>query len=67
MSGKLLGHYPVAVWLRVTCSSVKRSASRVERDEKIPDGAQRMSDDMLEMVMRNVPAQGKWNVGSGDD
>ena len=35
VSGKLLGHYPTAGWLRPACSYIKRRASGINWDDKV--------------------------------
>ena len=60
--GKLIGHYPVAGWLRTACSYVKRQANVVSWDEEIPDNVRTLAEDMLQRVAENDPVRGRWTV-----
>lgn len=62
--GRLLGHYPVAGWLRTACSFVKRLASDGAWDSPAPEVALRRLRETLERVRVNDPVQGEWLVGS---
>lgn len=64
LCGKMIGHYPVAGWLRVACSYVKRLANEVDWDKKISDSNQRIVGDMIDMVNRDDPVRGRWNIQS---
>ncbi|XP_067949646.1 uncharacterized protein [Watersipora subatra] len=60
--GKLIGHYPVAGWLRVACSYMKRCAADGKWDDAIAKEVQHMLDETLNRVTRHDPVQGKWSV-----
>ena len=60
--GKLLGHYPVAGWLRVACSYVKRLAEVGSWDNAIPGSTVTMLHEMVNRVLANDPVQGEWSV-----
>ena len=60
--GKLIGHYPVAGWLRTACSYVDRQATVVSWDEEIPDNVRTLAEDMLQWVAENDPVRGRWTV-----
>ena len=60
--GKLIGHYPVAGWLRTACSYVKQQANVVSWDEEIPDNVRTLAEDMLQRVAENDPVKGRWRV-----
>ncbi|XP_067933083.1 uncharacterized protein [Watersipora subatra] len=60
--GKLIGHYPVAGWLRVACSYMKRCAADGKWDDAIAKEVLQMLDETLNRVTRHDPVQGKWSV-----
>ncbi|XP_067944958.1 uncharacterized protein [Watersipora subatra] len=60
--GKLIGHYPVAGWLRVACSYMKRCAADGKWDDAIAKEVLHMLDETLNRVTRHDPVQGKWSV-----
>ena len=62
LCGKLVGHYPVAGWLRVACSYVERLASGTSWDHYIGDDAHRVVQEVLAEVSANDPVLGMWNV-----
>lgn len=62
LCGKLTGHYPIANWLRVACSYVKRIANNVEWNELVPHNAMTMVYDLVDRVKENDPVHGKWVV-----
>lgn len=62
--GKLVGHYPVAGWLRVACSFIKRMAEGSAWEDYIGDETIGMLQDVLERVRREDPVKGKWFVSA---
>ena len=64
MCGKLVGHYPVAGWLRTSCSYVKRIAEGSSWDDFIGDPASSMISEMIEMIHGEDPVQGEWQVSN---
>ena len=62
MCGKLVGHYPVASWLRVACSYVKRVADGKCWDDVVGERAIKMMQEILESVKREDPVKGEWYV-----
>lgn len=60
--GKLVGHYPVAGWLRTACSYVKRLCSDVSWDCQISQEAKALVEDLLVRVQREDPVKGTWSV-----
>eukprot|EP00096_Caligus_rogercresseyi_P016665 TRINITY_DN944_c0_g1_i3.p1 TRINITY_DN944_c0_g1~~TRINITY_DN944_c0_g1_i3.p1 ORF type:complete len:942 (+),score=61.63 TRINITY_DN944_c0_g1_i3:649-3474(+) len=65
--GKLLGHYPVAGWLRTSTSFIKRSCLAEGWSE--PAGLVSMSllKEVLDRVKKDDPVHGKWTVSKGGD
>ena len=60
--GKLVGHYPVAGWLRVACSYIKRVAEGFSWEDYIGDEAAGIIQEILSRVQREDPVTGKWSV-----
>lgn len=61
--GKLVGHFPVANWLRVACSYIKRMSGGKSWQDPIGANAQEMLEDLLERVRVADPVRGKWSPG----
>ena len=64
--GKLVGHYPVAGWLRVASSFMKRSAEGAGWEDDVGVVAQRMLKDVQERVRTEDPVKGAWTVPHGE-
>ena len=64
--GKLTGHYPVAGWLRMACSYVKRRVNDILWDESIPAEVRAMVKEIFERVSKKDPVSGTWSVDSGN-
>ena len=64
--GHLVGHYPVASWLRVACGFVKRSATGSKWDDGIGETARLLLEDLLQKVKENDPVGGVWSVSGTD-
>ena len=62
LCGKLVGHYPVAGWLRISCSYVKRRAEGHRWEDYIGDTAWAMVCDILARVQSEDPVSGVWHV-----
>ena len=60
--GKLTGHYPIANWLRVACSYIKRKSSGSTWEDDIGEEAMAMLRDVLDRVQKDDPVIGKWYV-----
>ena len=60
--GQLVGHYPVAGWLRVITGLVKRSCDGEGWRSRAGDEAVRMVRDVIDECKRHDPANGVWNV-----
>lgn len=60
--GALVGHFPVAGWLRPACSYVKRVAGDGAWNSEIPDCAQRLAIDLWSRVQLDDPAKGAWEA-----
>ena len=60
--GRLTGHYPVAGWLRVACSFIKRQAQGSRWEDFAAEEAVYMLQDVLERVNKEDPVKGIWHV-----
>ena len=60
--GKLVGHYPVAGWLRLACSYIKRHAAGTSWKDYVGDETQRKMEEIVEAVKRGDPVEGRWDV-----
>ena len=60
--GKLVGHYPIAGWLRVACSYVKRTAEGSGWNDYVGDRTVAIVREMLDRVKRDDPVKGSWAV-----
>ena len=60
--GKLVGHYPVAGWLRVACSFMKRHAEGERWEDAVGEQTLNFLDDVLHRVHEKDPVRGIWNV-----
>ena len=61
--GRLVGHYPVAGWLRLACSFIKRCCEGSKWDDDVGETARKMLEDMMSRVAKNDPVGGVWCVG----
>ena len=60
--GKIVGHYPVAGWLRVACSFVKRASAGASWDDDVGERARSMLAEMKDKICLEDPVQGAWTV-----
>lgn len=61
--GRLVGHYPIAGWLRVICSLLKRIADGRKWSDDIGKRCTELLSKVLEEVEKNDPVKGAWFVG----
>ena len=64
--GKMVGHYPVAGWLRLACSFVKRVASGSAWDDFVGERALSMLTNIRDRVMKEDPVKGAWSVPNSE-
>lgn len=62
LCGKLVGHYPVAGWLRIACSFVKRQTEGNRWDDYAGDKACRLLREVVMQVQSEDPVRGVWKV-----
>ena len=60
--GKLLGHYPVAGWLWLACSYVKRRASGVDWEDRDDCKTLKVIQEILVDVEKKDPVTGAWHI-----
>ena len=65
LCGRLVGHYPVAGWLRPCCSYLKRLGCDGSWDEPIDGSVQKMADELLARTASEDPVRGRWQVNAG--
>ena len=58
--GRLLSHYPIAGWLRVVCSYIKRKATGMRWKDKVGQETVKMMQEILERVRCEDPVRGRW-------
>ena len=59
--GKLIGHYPVCGWLRVSCSYIKRFAIG-DWDEKVTQDVIQMLLEIFARLKNDDPVRGLWSA-----
>ena len=64
--GRLVGHYPLAGWLRVACSFVKRHAEGKKWTDYVGNRATKMLEEIIDRVGEEDPVKGKWRVQKTD-
>ena len=62
LCGQLTGIYPVALWLRLACSHLKR-ASEGDWDSPVEMSVMEKVKWILERVAENDPCRGTWSIG----
>ncbi|XP_076049715.1 uncharacterized protein LOC143030451 [Oratosquilla oratoria] len=62
LCGKLVGHYPIAGWLRTACSYIKRRMGLKDWGEKVDEDTLTMIRDVVQRTMHDDPVRGQWNV-----
>ncbi|KAK3882626.1 hypothetical protein Pcinc_012994 [Petrolisthes cinctipes] len=62
LCGKLVGHYPVAGWLRVASSYIKRHAEGSGWDDQVGEATVSKMKEVFQMVKRDDPVKGCWHV-----
>lgn len=60
--GKMVGHYPIAGWLRVACSYVKREAGSSSWDAEVSVRARDLLKEVAVRIKTEDPVQGAWTV-----
>lgn len=62
--GQLIGHYPVAGWLRTACGFIKRQSEGTAWEDDIGDRAREMIKEVLTKLHSCDPVRGQWFVTS---
>jgi hypothetical protein len=62
LCGQLVGHFPVAGWLRPACSFFKRSVNNKKWDEVVDEVTMKMIHGMVGRVSKQDPVRGRWAV-----
>ena len=58
--GQLVGHYPVAGWLRVACGFIKRHSAGFRWEDDIGDVARGLLLELMDRVAKEDPVGGQW-------
>ena len=66
MCGKLVGHYPVAGWLRAACSYIKRHAEGDKWTDYVGDETRTKMVEVISEVRKADPVKGRWQVPKTD-
>ena len=62
LCGRLVGHYPVAGWLRMHCSYLKRLGCGGAWDAPVERAVSRLAGELLGRARREDPVRGPWHV-----
>ena len=62
--GQLIGHYPIAGWIRIACGFIKRSSAGKSWDDDIGENAKYLLEDLLSRIRKSDPVCGIWNPPS---
>ena len=62
LCGRLVGHYPVAGWLRPHCSFLKRLGCSGSWDEPIESNVRALATELLSRAQQQDPVRGRWAV-----
>ena len=62
LCGRLVGHYPIAGWLRPHCSYLKRLCGGGAWDAPVDECVSKMAVELLRRVNKEDPVRGRWNV-----
>ena len=65
LCGRLVGHYPVAGWLRPCCSFLKRLGCRGSWDAPVDSRVGHVASELLQRAYREDPVKGVWHVKPG--
>lgn len=60
--GKLVGHYPIVGWLRVSCSFIKRRSGDINWEDGVSENVCTMVREVLRRVKSDDPVKGVWYV-----
>lgn len=60
--GTLVGHYPIAGWLRVACNYIKRTAAGTRLEDPVGEQSMVMIKEVIERVKLDDPVRGNWCV-----
>ncbi|KAG1686772.1 DNA primase large subunit [Nymphon striatum] len=62
LCGRLVGHYPVAGWLRPCCSFLKRLGCGGSWDEPVESSVGELANELLVRARAEDPVRGRWHV-----
>ena len=62
--GKLIGHFPIAGWLRPACSYIKRLCNDIDWNDKLSENVKECLKDIIEGVKKSDPVKGHWEISN---
>ena len=62
ITGALVGHFPVANWLRVACSYVKRVCDANSWDDEVSNATMKILHEIIDRIKLDDPVRGVWDV-----
>ncbi|XP_067949585.1 uncharacterized protein [Watersipora subatra] len=65
--GKYIGHYPVAMWLRVACSYLKREINAYGWDDEVLSNVKKKIEEIDNSMHRHDPVTGQWKVPASEN
>lgn len=65
--GKLVGHYPIAGWLRTACSFIKRQTGTDSWEDAVDQEVLLMIQEVIAEVKKMDPVRGEWHVKEGHE
>ena len=65
--GKLVGHYPIAGWLRMACSFIKRQTGSDSWEGLVTKEVMGMIREVIARVKEEDPVKGKWHVSNAEE
>lgn len=64
LCGKLVGHFPVASWLRPACGFLKRLVKGLGWQDEMDGRIKALVDELMVRVSKEDPVQGEWCVSN---
>ncbi|CAE1318271.1 unnamed protein product [Acanthosepion pharaonis] len=58
----MVGDYPIAGWLRIACSYLKRRAGGIDWEDIVDSESTSMVQEVVEEVRHHDPVRGRWHV-----
>jgi ribonuclease HI len=62
MCGQIIGHFPVATWLRPACSFIKRTTSELNWNDVVTSKTLKLMNEVMAAIREKDPVEGRWEV-----